>query len=188
MRRRDLPAPPGCAGSSRPCSALRGRSGVRGAAARLPAPSPRSTRRRRGARLAASARTVQPGPARPPLAPSRSLRSGRRSAAPEAGRGRGGGRGNWPRAPRKSPSTAWGSAAPGFGHLPTLDTFTLSFPLFFPKTKPLSHFSAGPHPFPRSETTALCPATILAPFQDPTRPPPTSKLRLSPHPHHLHQV
>jgi hypothetical protein len=87
MRRRDLPAQPGCAGSSHPCSARRGRSGVRGAAAQLPAPSRRSTRRRRGARPAASARTVQPGPARPPPAPLPALSSGRRSAAPGAGGG-----------------------------------------------------------------------------------------------------
>lgn len=66
-RRQDLPARPGCAGSSRLCSARRGRPGACGAAARPPAPSPRSTRRKPAARpayTAHAARTSRAGPAR----------------------------------------------------------------------------------------------------------------------------
>ena len=66
-RRRHLPARSGCAGSSRRCSARRGRPGARGAAARPPAPNPRSTRRRPAAR---PARTARAGPASPPPAPA----------------------------------------------------------------------------------------------------------------------
>lgn len=135
MRRRDLPVRPGCAGSSRRCSAPRGRSGARGAAARPSAPSRRSTRRRRGARPAASARILQPGTARPRPEPSPAPRSGRRSAAQGAERGRGGGRGNWPPGTASSESRR---PAPNFSDLPTLATFTLSSPLFFLKTKPLA--------------------------------------------------
>lgn len=71
-RRRDLPTQPGCAGSSRLCSARRGRLGARGAAARPPAPSPRSRRRRPAthpARTSRTARATGSCPARPPPAP-----------------------------------------------------------------------------------------------------------------------
>lgn len=85
VRQRDLPARPGCAGSSRPCSAQRGPRGARGAAAQPPAPRPRSSQRRQPARASRTssasriARTAPADPARPQSAP---LASARHSLCP----------------------------------------------------------------------------------------------------------
>lgn len=124
VRQRDLPARPGCAGSSRPCSAQRGPRGARGAAAQPPAPRPRSRQRRQTARASRTssasrtARTALADPARPQPAPwparatACALHSCRGStAAGSAGEGmRGRGHAKGGEAPRLDPlpSKSWG--------------------------------------------------------------------------------
>lgn len=187
MRRRDLPARPGCAGSSRRCSAPRGRSGARGAAARPPAPSRRSTRRRRGARPAASARIVQPGPARPRPAPSPAPRSGRRSVALGAERGEG----------RREGKVASGHSVLG---VPVPRGDPLSASETYPPWPPfhfLLHFSSPRLSLSLLWMTSLLPSFLdcrplsslnTCPFPGPHWTHSPSWLLHSAHPHPLHQV
>lgn len=158
---RDLPARPGCAGSSRPCSARRGRPGARGAAVRPPTPSPRSRRRRQlvcPVRTACAPRTSGAGPACPPPAPwpalppaAGALRSRRCSAAPR-GRGR---RGEAARGERRLRRKIARQARPGMGG-----------GAWRPQpARPPQHPAAGPragHPAPRPHPDTL--STFLAPF------------------------